>query len=217
MPTLIATLALAAVMTLGDFAWAAFTIRHSVVKGVIHGAVMCLCLGLAIGFRAGKPRPAAIAGPLIGVAAAGTFYVLVPALRWGAMFPAWMLLWILFALLQRQLAKVETIGATLRGRPRRADVGTRVLPDRRHLDPRSGASQHARPLRRVGVRVPARLCRALRAAASVSVFFDIAITRSSQTCRRYRHGAIDASRQSRINGGRETAGTRRCSRRAGTR
>ena len=114
MPTLIATLALAAVMTLGDFAWAAFTIRHSVVKGVVHGAAMCLCLGLAIGFRTSKPRPAAIAGPLIGVAAAGTFYLLVPALRWGAMFPAWMLLWILFALLQRQLAKVETIGATLK-------------------------------------------------------------------------------------------------------
>src|SRR5438552_15489561 len=76
MPTLIATLALAAVMTLGDFTWAAFTIRHSVVKGVIHGAAMCLCVGLAIGLRAGKPWPAAIAGPLIGVTAAGTFYLL---------------------------------------------------------------------------------------------------------------------------------------------
>src|SRR5437867_2046925 len=114
MPTLIATLALAAVMTLGDFAWAAFNIRHSVVKGVIHGAAMCLCLGLAIGLRAGKPRPAAIAGPLIGVAAASTFYLLAPALRWGAMFPAWMLLWMLFALLQRQLATGETIGAALK-------------------------------------------------------------------------------------------------------
>jgi hypothetical protein len=114
MATLIATLALAAVMTLGDFAWAVFTIRHRAITGVIHGAAMCLCLGLAIGIRAGKPRPAAIAGPLIGVAAAGTFYLLAPALRWGAMFPAWMLLWMLFALLQRQLARGETIGAAVK-------------------------------------------------------------------------------------------------------
>src|ERR1043165_6924279 len=112
--TLIASVALAVVMTLGDFAWAAFHIRHSVVKGVVHGAAMCLCLGLAIGIRARRPVPAAIAGPLIGVAAAGTFYVLAPALKWGAMFPAWMLLWILFAILQRVLAKHETIGVALK-------------------------------------------------------------------------------------------------------
>src|SRR5262245_19453218 len=97
-------------MTLGDYVWAFFHVRHSVIKGVIHGAAMCLCLGLAIGIRAKRTLPAAIAGPLVGVTAAGTFYVLAPSLRWGAMFPAWMLLWLLFAVLQRQLAKGETIG-----------------------------------------------------------------------------------------------------------
>ena len=111
---LAAALALGAVMTIGDFAWAAFHIHHSVVKGVIHGAAMCLCLGLAIGIRARKPVPAAIAGPLIGVAAAGAFYLLAPALSWGAMFPAWMLLWVLFAVLQRQLAPAERLGVALK-------------------------------------------------------------------------------------------------------
>ena len=104
-----ASLALGAVMTIGDVAWAQFGIRHRVVAGVIHGAVMCLCLGLAIGLRCRRPLPALVAGPLIGVAAAASFYVLAPALQWGAMFPAWMLLWILFALLQQWLDRRESM------------------------------------------------------------------------------------------------------------
>jgi hypothetical protein len=103
----IAALALGAVMTIGDFAWAALHIRHRVVYGVVHGAVVCLCIAIAIGVRAGKPARAAIAGPLIGVLAALAFYALVPALGWSALFPAWMLFWILFAMLQQHLTKDE--------------------------------------------------------------------------------------------------------------
>jgi len=109
-----ASLALAAAMTFGDFAWAAFHVRHTVVKGVVHGAAMCLCIGLAIGIRARRPALAAISGPLIGVMAAAAFYLLAPALRWGAMFPAWMLLWLLFAFLQRLLAGSERTGVTVK-------------------------------------------------------------------------------------------------------
>ena len=110
---LIASLALGAIMTLGDFAWSALQIRHRVASGVVHGAVMCLCLGLAVGVRARKPVVGAIAGLVIGVVAAATFYALAPVLRWGAMFPAWMLLWILFAVLQHRLHRTETLGAAL--------------------------------------------------------------------------------------------------------
>jgi hypothetical protein len=107
--SIIASLTLGAVMTLGDVAWAQFGIQHRVVYGVIHGAVMCLCLGLAIGLRCRRPLPALAAGPVIGVAAAASFYVLAPALQWAAMFPAWMLLWVLFALLQQWLDKRESM------------------------------------------------------------------------------------------------------------
>src|SRR5215471_9746867 len=110
----LSALALAAVMTFGDWLWAAMHIKHRATAGMAHGAAMCLCIGLAIGFRAQRVIPAAIAGPLIGIVAAGTFYVLAPALRWGAMFPAWMLLWILFAFLQRQLARGETVGTAMK-------------------------------------------------------------------------------------------------------
>jgi len=109
-----ASLALAAVMTAGDFVWAFFHVRHSTLKGVVHGAAMCLCVGLAIGVRAKRPVPAAIAGPIVGVIAAATFYVLAPVLRWGAMLPAWMLLWLLFALLQQWLTRAESFGVAVK-------------------------------------------------------------------------------------------------------
>jgi hypothetical protein len=113
---IVASLCLGAVMTIGDWLWAALQIRHRVVYGLIHGALMCLCLGVAVGVRAGKPGPAALAGPIVGVIAAATFYALAPGLGWSAMFPAWMLLWILFALLQYWLSKKESIGtAVVRG------------------------------------------------------------------------------------------------------
>ena len=112
-PALIASLALGAIMTLGDLAWSALRIQHRVAYGIVHGAVMCLCLGLAVGIRARKPVVAAIAGLVIGVIAAATFYALAPVLRMGAMFPAWMLLWILFAVLQYRLQATETLGSAL--------------------------------------------------------------------------------------------------------
>jgi hypothetical protein len=113
---LIASFCLAAVMTLGDFAWAALHIQHRVAYGLIHGAAMCLCLGLAIGIRARKPLAAAIAGPVIGVIAALVFYALARPLGWGALFPAWMLLWLLFAVLQQKLEnKDRSATALMRG------------------------------------------------------------------------------------------------------
>jgi hypothetical protein len=111
-----ASVCLGAVMTIGDWLWAALQIRHRVAYGLIHGALMCLCVGIAIGIRARKPGPAAVAGPIIGVLAAASFYLLAPMLRWNAMFIAWMLLWILFGLLQYWLSKKESIGtAVVRG------------------------------------------------------------------------------------------------------
>ena len=112
----VASICLGAVMTIGDWAWAALELSHRVAYGLIHGALMCLCIGLAIGVRVGKPAAAALAGPVIGIIAAATFYALSPVLRWYGMFPAWMLLWILFALLQQRIAGKESMStALLRG------------------------------------------------------------------------------------------------------
>jgi uncharacterized membrane protein len=107
-----ASLLLGAVMTAGDFIWAYFSVRHRVYTGVAHGALMCLCIGALIGARAGRVLPGLVAGPIIGVLAAGAFYVLAPTFRWGAMLPAWMLFWICFAVLQRWLT-TGTLGMAL--------------------------------------------------------------------------------------------------------
>ena len=110
-----AALLLGAVMTAGDFVWAYFRVRHSVWTGVAHGALMCLCIGAVLGARAGRPLPGLVAGPLIGIVAAAAFYAMASTFGWGAMLPAWMLFWILFALLQHWFAPDRLTGAMLRG------------------------------------------------------------------------------------------------------
>src|SRR5689334_6995096 len=80
-------------------------IRHTMTAGMLHGAVVCLCMGIAVGLRAGRTATGAIAGPVIGVLAAGVFYLLAPRMRLMAMFPAWMFFWICFALLQGRLQR----------------------------------------------------------------------------------------------------------------
>jgi hypothetical protein len=108
-----ASLLLAVVMTIGDFVWAVFHVEHKAFYGVVHGAVMCLAIGAMVGARVRRLAAGAITGPFIGVLAAGAFYALAPALRWSAMLPAWMLFWILFAVLQHRLKGEETLTRAL--------------------------------------------------------------------------------------------------------
>src|SRR5688572_29912223 len=112
MAALAASLFLGVVATLGDFVWEYWNVRHTTLYGVIHGAAFCLAIGSAIGVRTGRLIPAAVAGPFVGVLAAGVFYALAPMMRMLAMFPAWMLFWICFALLQRHLRE-EPMGRAL--------------------------------------------------------------------------------------------------------
>lgn len=110
----IGALVLGAVMTLGDYVWDALQLRHRMWYGLVHGAVVCLGVGAVVGWNAGRPAIGTAVGPLIGVAAAAFFYVLAPFLRYSAMFPAWMLFWICFAILQYQLQGTRK-GTILRG------------------------------------------------------------------------------------------------------
>jgi hypothetical protein len=120
---LLAALFMGAISTFGDFAWARWVPGHRAVYGLLHGAVICLCLGLAIAAHAvarRTPAPRAVAGAaaglVIGIVCAGGFYLLAPAVGWSAMFLMWMLFWILFAVVQRWLvAGGSRAEAILRG------------------------------------------------------------------------------------------------------
>lgn len=102
---------LAIVSTFGDFLWDALRLRHRMSFGLMHGAVICLFIGLAIGARERRVLPGAAAGPLIGLLAAGGFYVLAPWMGWAAMIPMWMLFWLCFALLQWWMAGDQSLAA----------------------------------------------------------------------------------------------------------
>ena len=107
---------LGVVMTLADFVWEALSLRHRVAYGLAHGAAVCLAVGAIVGWRASRATTGALAGIAIGVVAAGLFYILAPALRYSAMFPAWMFFWICFAILQAQLDRSRNFkDAALRG------------------------------------------------------------------------------------------------------
>ena len=108
-----AAVLLAAVMTLGDWIWSVFEVRHRVLNGIAHGVAMCLVLGLVIGWRTRRLAAGGLGGPLVGVIASLAFYALAPWLRYWAMLPAWMLFWILFAVLQHRLGRTESYGTAL--------------------------------------------------------------------------------------------------------
>ncbi len=105
-------LALAALSTLGDFVWARYVPAHRALFGVAHGTLLLLALGLFLGVLRRRPLQGALAGALVGVLAALSFYAMAPLLGYGAMFVSWMALWMGFALLD----------ARLRGRVRAREV-----------------------------------------------------------------------------------------------
>lgn len=96
---LVGALLLGAASTFGDWAWARYRVRHTAIAGLLHGGLLLLGLGLHLGLRRGRPLRGALGGGAVGLAAAASFYALAPWLGYSAMFPAWMGLWLGFALL----------------------------------------------------------------------------------------------------------------------
>jgi hypothetical protein len=100
----LSTLVLAAVATLGDWLWASFLSRHVMAAGLVHGALLCLTMGVMVGQPVRRAGAGATGGVAIGLGAAGLFYLLAPVMRYGAMFLAWFAVWVLLALLYHRLA-----------------------------------------------------------------------------------------------------------------
>ena len=92
-------LLIAGVSTLGDFVWAGLHLRHRVVYGLAHGAVLFLCMGGYFGSLHTKPLAGALYGAAIGLAAAASFYLLAPLAGYSVMFLVWAFVWIALAVL----------------------------------------------------------------------------------------------------------------------
>jgi hypothetical protein len=99
----VGALLLAALSTFGDFVWARFVSAHRTPLGLIHGTLLLLAMGLYLGALRGRPARGALAGALVGLCAAASFYVLAPLLGYSAMFVSWMALWLGFAFLDARL------------------------------------------------------------------------------------------------------------------
>ena len=94
-------LLLAAVSTLGDFVWAGLHLRHRVIYGLLHGAILFACMGAYFGSLKHSPLMGTMTGAAIGLGAAGSFYVLAPIAGYSVMFFVWAFIWIALAFLVR--------------------------------------------------------------------------------------------------------------------
>ena len=112
-------LVIAAVSTLGDYLWANFLPHHRSVYGLTHGTLLFLAVGLYLGVRAHKAAIGAVGGGLLGFLAAGSFYVLRPALGYAAMFVMYIGLWVGLGLLNGRVLQ--------RGRPEGLHYDSRTI------------------------------------------------------------------------------------------
>jgi hypothetical protein len=110
---IVGALVIAAVSTLGDFVWAGLQLRHRVVYGLAHGALLFLCMGAYFGSLQKKTLIGALYGAAIGLAAAGSFYVLAPIAGYSVMFFVWAFVWIALAFLVSILAARSASTATI--------------------------------------------------------------------------------------------------------
>ena len=89
--------------TLTDYTWYTLHVRHSVIAGVIDGAVILTAVGAVLGLDAGRFWKGLPIGALAGVAGALVYYLLVALVDrrvYGSAIPAsWVTLWLIVAVL----------------------------------------------------------------------------------------------------------------------
>jgi len=62
----------AAAATLGDFIWYTVGVRHTMVAGIVHGALLLSAVGVVLGVAAGRPLKGLPIGTLAGIGGALT-------------------------------------------------------------------------------------------------------------------------------------------------
>ena len=94
----------AAAATLGDFIWYTVGVRHTMVAGLVHGALLLTAVGGALGAASGRLAKGLPLGALAGLGGAFSYYVLIVVLDsrpYGPAIPgAWVIMWLLLAALE---------------------------------------------------------------------------------------------------------------------
>jgi hypothetical protein len=85
---------IAAVSTLGDFVWATWIPRHRPVYGLAHGTLLFLAVGAFLGVLTRQIVRGALMGAVLGLLAAGSFYLLAPLTGFSVMFVSWFAVWL---------------------------------------------------------------------------------------------------------------------------
>ena len=100
---LVGILGVALVATLGDYTWYTLHVRHSMIAGIVHGALLLTAVGAVLGLEAGRLLRGLPIGALAGVGGALTYYLLVALVdgrTYGSAIPAsWVALWLILAVL----------------------------------------------------------------------------------------------------------------------
>lgn len=96
-------LVVAAVAAAGDFVWYTYGVQHTVVAGLVHGALLLTVVGGVLGAASGRLLKGLPIGMLAGVGGAASYYLLVAVTNgrtYGSSIPAaWVIMWLLLAAL----------------------------------------------------------------------------------------------------------------------
>src|SRR5262245_16449606 len=103
MKSIVGVLFVAAVATLGDSIWYTFGVRHTVVAGLVHGALLLTAVGAVLGAASRHVLKGLPIGALAGLGGATSYYVIVAVIHgrtYGAAIPAaWVIMWLILAAL----------------------------------------------------------------------------------------------------------------------
>lgn len=97
----IAVVAFAA--TLGDYIWYTNGVRHTMVAGLTHGALLLTAVGAVLGAASGHLVKGLPIGAIAGLAGAAVYYlliVLIDGRTYGSAIPAaWVIMWLILSAL----------------------------------------------------------------------------------------------------------------------
>jgi len=115
-------LVVAAVATVGDFIWYTYGVRHTLLAGLTHGALLIAVVGAVLGAASGHALKGLPIGAIAGIGGATSYFVLVAVMdrrTYGAAIPAaWVIMWLLLATLDGRWlrAPARRTWATIAGR-----------------------------------------------------------------------------------------------------